>query len=206
MVGSIYSLVGIGFIIIYKATRVINFSQGQLIAIGAMVLWAFATVWKLPLLLSIMLTVVLMALLGAAIEYLFLRRMIGQPIMSLIILTIGLSVLLDNLIYPIFGATERACPRIFPSPSGGLHFFGFNIYYGYLFSFGIALVMMAIFLYFFHTRTGILMRAVADGQDIARSCGVKVGHIFRLVWIISAISAMIGGVLSGSVKALPLTP
>lgn len=199
LLGCVYSLVAIGFVIIYKSSGVINFAQGHLLAFGALVLWTFIGALGFPLWIGGLLTILLAAFLGVIIEYLTIRPMTGQPLMAVIVMTIGLAAFLTSLMPCLFGATEKAYPHIFPK--GGLQIGSLIISYEYLFSFIMALVMVAIFLYFFHrTKLGLLMRAVADGHDCARSCGVKVGIIFRWTWAIAAVSAMIGGYLLGSIE------
>jgi branched-chain amino acid transport system permease protein len=201
MLGGIYSLIALGFVIIYKSSGVINFAQGHLVAVGALLLWTFLKPLGLPLWLGGLVTLICMALLGVFIEYLTIRPMTGQPLMAVIVMTIGLAALIDSLMPPIFGAVEKAYPPTFPS--GGLQISGLSISYEYLFSFLTALVMVAVFLYFFHrTRLGLSMRAVADGHDTARSCGIRVGATFRWAWAIAAVSAMIGGFLLGNIESV----
>jgi len=199
MLGGVYSLVALGFVIIYKSTGVINFAQGQLLAIGALILWSFLVPLGLPLWAAGLSAIVCTGVLGVLIEHMTIRPMTGQPLMAVIVMTIGLAALFDSLIPPIFGGVERAYPSIFPS--GGLQIWLLSVSYEYLCSFIVALAMVGFFLYFFHrTRKGITMRAVADGHDTARSCGIKVGTIFSWVWVIASVSAMIGGFLLGSIE------
>jgi len=201
MVGGVYSLVAIGFVIIYKSTGVINFAQGQLLAIGALILWSFVVPMGLPLWMAGLMSIISTGILGIIIERLTIRPMTGQPLMAVIVMTIGLAALFDSLIPPIFGGVERAYPTYFPV--SGMKIWKLSISYEYLFSFIIASTMVGFFLYFFHkTRWGIMMRAVADGHETARSCGIMVGNIFSLAWIIAAISAMIGGFLLGSIESV----
>lgn len=201
MLGSVYSLAAIGFVIIYKSSGIINFAQGHLLALGALILWTFISALGLPLWLGGFLAILLTAFIGVIIEYLTIRPMTGQPLMAVIVMTIGLAAFLSSLIPCLFGGTEKAYPHIFPK--GGLQIWRLVISYEYLFSFFIALGMMAIFLYFFyHTKIGLLMRAVADSHDCARSCGVKVEAVFRWTWGIAAVIAMIGGYLIGSIESV----
>jgi branched-chain amino acid transport system permease protein len=137
------------------------------------------------------------------IEHLTIRPMTGQPIVSVIIMTLGIATLFDSLMAAIFGTVERSLPATFPT--GGLSIRGISLAYEYLFSFIIASAMVGFFLYFFqYTRLGLNMRAVADGHDKARSCGVKVGAVFRLAWAISASSAMAGGFLLGNIESVSI--
>jgi len=201
MLGGVYSLVALGFVIIYKSTGVINFAQGQLLTIGAMVLWSFLVPLSLPFWAACLLSLGCMAILGMLIERFCIRPMTGQPIMAVVVMTIGLSTFLDSLIPSVFGGVERAYPPLFPG--GGIFFMGLSASYEYLLSFIMAILLVFIFLYFFHyTRKGIIMRAVADGHDIARSCGVRVGSIFSLSWVIACVSVTIGGFLLGSIESV----
>jgi len=203
MLGAVYSLIALGFVIIAKSSGVINFAQGQLVAIGALILWTFSIALGLPLWVSLVLSIAFCALLGMGIEHLTIRPMTGQPIVSVIIMTLGIATLFDSLMAAIFGTVERSLPATFPT--GGLSIRGISLAYEYLFSFIIASAMVGFFLYFFqYTRLGLNMRAVADGHDKARSCGVKVGAVFRLAWAISASSAMAGGFLLGNIESVSI--
>lgn len=199
MLGGVYSLVALGFVIIYKSSRIINFAQGHLVAVGALILWSFVKPLGLPLWLGAILATLCMVILGVIIEHLAMRPMTGQPLMAVIVMTIGLAALLDSLMPSIFGAVEKAYPPTFPV--GGIHFFRLSISYEYLFSFFTAAAMVGVLLCFFQrTRIGLSMRAVADGHDIARSCGIKVGSIFSWAWAIAAVSSMAGGFLLGNIE------
>lgn len=201
MLGGVYSLVALGFVIIYKSTGVINFAQGQLLAVGALIAWSLMVPLGLPLWLAGLLAVVCSAVLGILIERLTIRPMTGQPLMAVIVMTIGLAALLDSLIPPIFGGVEKAYPPLLPS--GGLCIWGLSISYEYLLSFICALVLFCIFLHFFHfTRQGITMRAVSDGHETARSCGIRVGTVFSTAWAIAAVSALAGGYLLGNIQSV----
>ena len=201
MLGGVYSLVALGFVVIYKSTGVINFAQGQLLAIGAFILWSLLVPLGLPLWAAGLCAIACTGLFGAIVERLTIRPMTGQPLMAVIVMTIGLAALFDSLIPPVFGGVEQSYPSIFPE--GGLLLWQLSISYEYLCSFMFALAMVAFFLYFFHhTRQGMTMRAVADGHDTARSCGIKVGTIFSSAWVIASLSAMVGGFLLGSIESV----
>lgn len=201
MLGGVYSLVALGFVIIYKSTGVINFAQGQLLAIGALIAWSFMVPLGLPLWAAGILSVGCCALIGILIERFTIRPMTGQPLMSVIVMTIGLATLLDSLVPPIFGGVEKAYPPVVPG--GGLYMWEVSISYEYLMSFIAAVLLVCVFLYYFHfTRQGITMRAVSDGHDTARSCGVRVGTIFAIAWAIAAVSALAGGYLVGNITSV----
>jgi len=201
MLGSIYSLVALGFVIIYKSSGVINFAQGHLVALGALILWTFLMKLGLPLWMGGLLAILSMAFLGVIVEHLTIHPMTGQPLMAVIVMTIGLAAFLASLMPCVFGALEQAYPSIFPK--GGMKIWRLIISYEYFWGFLTALGMVSIFLYFFrYTKLGLLMRAVADGHNSARSCGIKVEVIFRWSWAIAAVSAMIGGFLLGNIESV----
>ena len=99
VVGSIYALSGLGFVLIYKSSRVLNIAHGQFIALGAFITYAL-TVWLyIPIYISFLLSAVITFLVAMSVERIFLRRLIGEPIISVIMVTIGLMSILDGLIY-----------------------------------------------------------------------------------------------------------
>lgn len=201
MVGAIYSLVTIGFVIIAKASGIVNFAQGQLVSAGAMILWAFAVGLGLPLWVAWLVSVPCCALLALLLEHFAIRPMTGQPVVSVIIMTLGIATLLDSFLAATFGTVERAFPPTFPT--GGWMLMGVSVPSEYIISFVLSVMMVGFFLYFFqYTRLGLNMRAVADGHDKARSCGIKVGVTFKLAWVISAVSALMGGFLLGNIESV----
>ncbi|MEJ2716944.1 MAG: branched-chain amino acid ABC transporter permease [Deltaproteobacteria bacterium] len=119
MLGGVYSLVALGFVIIYKSTGVINFAQGQLLAIGALIVWSFMVPLGMPFWVAGLLSVLCGASLGIVIERLTIRPMTGQPLMAVIVMTIALATFLDSAIPPIFGSEEEAFPTLLPT--GGLY-------------------------------------------------------------------------------------
>ncbi len=201
MLGGIYSLVALGFVVIYKSTGILNFAQGQMLAVGAFILWSLVVRLSLPLWAAGLLGAVCTAILGFIIERLTIRPMTGQPIWAVIVMTVGLGTFFDGVIPAVFGGEEQAFPHYFPI--GGVRIWELSISYEHLYSFLAAWVMVGFFLYFFYcTRWGLLMRAVADGHDRARSCGIKVGTVSSWAWMIAAVSAMTGGFLIGSIESV----
>lgn len=128
VLGLVYALAALGFVLIYKASRVVNFAQGQFIAIGAfLAYWAMVALGA-PFLLAAALALALTALLGFGVERVFLKRMVGQPIISVIMATIGLASLLDGLIHLTpFGAGNFSYPAFLPS--GGVALLGVQVSY-----------------------------------------------------------------------------
>ena len=117
VVGTLYGVVAMSFVLIYKATQVVNFAQGELLLIGAWVCWALLTKYQVPFWLGMPLTLVFMFVFGIAIQIVILRPMIGEPIISVIMVTIGLSTVFQAALKWIFGVNPQPFPRVFTSQS-----------------------------------------------------------------------------------------
>lgn len=208
--GAIYALVALGFVLIYKSSDVINFAQGELLLVGAYVTYFFVAQMGLNWPLGVFLALAVAVLIGVIIERLVLRPMIGEPIISVIMVTIGLASLMRAIVLAIWSPI----PRSFPSfiPSGTVDVFGLMVSADRLWAIGLAVAMLGIFTIFFRrSPEGIAMRAVADDQQAALSMGISVQRIFAIAWSISAVTATIAGMLlanivgvSGSISALGL--
>ena len=204
VLGLVYALAALGFVLIYKASRVVNFAQGQFIAIGAfLAYWAMVALGA-PFLLAAALALALTALLGFGVERVFLKRMVGQPIISVIMATIGLASLLDGLIHlPPFGAGTFSHPAFLPS--GGVALLGAQVSYPQLLALGFTLAFLALFTWFFQRSTlGIAMRSVADDQMAAMSLGVSVEKVFALAWAAAGLTAAAAGIVVGTIAGLNL--
>ena len=125
--------------------------------------------------------------------------MIGEPVISVIMLTLGLSSLLRAVVQGIWGTDTRPFPPVFPSEP--VHLGPFPVSQGYLWSVGcVALLLLAFALFFKYSRAGIAMRATAFSQQVALSMGISVRRIFALSWSIAAVVSAVGGVLLGAVR------
>ena len=194
--GGIYALIALGFVLIYKASKVLNFAQGELVMVGGFICLALSEF--LPLWASIVLAVILSALLGFLIEKAVLKPLIGEPILSVIMVTLGLAYMMRGLVLAIWGPDIRAFPQLFPP--GAFNIYGIVIPYVYLGGLLLSIAAIAIFILFFtRTTMGVAMRAVADDQSAAMSLGVSVEKVFAISWAISAMVAAIGGILVGNI-------
>jgi branched-chain amino acid transport system permease protein len=197
--GSIYSLVALGFVVIYKSTSVLNFAQGEFLMLGAYVCLSLAVQYQLPFAVAFLLTLVFSAALGILTERLILRPMIGEPVISLIMVTLGLSALLKAVVQALWGTDLRPFPNIFPATPVQLG--PLPVSQGYLYSTASVAVLLLIFTLFFKfTRAGIAMRATAFSQQVSLSMGISVKRIFALSWSIAAVVSAIGGVLLAGVR------
>ena len=198
--GSIYSLVALGFVLIYKATSILNLAQGEFLMVGAYICLSITLDFGLNFVASFMLTMVFSVILGLAVERLVLRPLIGEPIISVIMVTLGLTYILRGLVIMIWGNDTRQF-NIFPEQP--VDFWGVKLTYLYLYSLGISLVLLTVFAIFFkYARTGIFMRAVADHQTAAQSMGISVRGVFAMSWCISAVVSSIGGILVGNIAGV----
>lgn len=179
-VGSIYALVAIGFVLIYKSTRVLNFAQGELMMIGTYFAYTLTTYYQIPLPIAFALTFLFSIFLGMLLERFFLRPMIGEPIISVIMLTLGLSVLLFSVMGIIWGPEDKIFPKMFMDstwyPLGlSVSQIDISIICG-------ALLLLILFSIFFkYSSLGLQMQAVACNQDFASLSGVSVKRVFRIL-------------------------
>ena len=199
VIGSIYALVGLGFVIIYKSSSILNFAQGEFLMLGAYVCVAIVVRYHVPILAAFVLTLAFAAILGVLLERVLLRPMIGEPVISVIMLTLGLASVLKAIVQGIWGTETIAYPQIFPTAPvmiGPL-----PVSQGYLWSMGSVAILLVLFSIFFkYTRDGIAMRATAFSQQVALSMGISVKRIFALAWSIAAVVSAVGGVLLGGVR------
>ncbi len=203
MNGAIYGLVAIGFVLIYKSSSVLNFSQGYMLLLGAYIFWFFRGSLKLALLPSLLLALSSGFLMGILIERLTLRPLIGQPLISMITVTIFLSLVLEGLVSLIWGTYPLQQVTTFSR--GSVKVGNIVLTTENLFAFGLALgSMLALIIFFRYTRIGLAMRGVAEGHQIMQSMGISVRRIFSISWGIAGIAATIGGVLMGATLGFQL--
>lgn len=199
IIGSIYALVGLGFVIIYKSSSILNFAQGEFLMLGAYVCLAIFTTAKVPFLAAFALTLCFSIVLGVLTERILLRPMIGEPVISVIMLTLGLSSVLKAVVQAFWGTDTRPYPELFPTAP--VQIGPLPVSQGYLYSLGSVAALLVLFsLFFKYTRAGIAMRATAFSQQVALSMGISVKRMFALAWSIAAVVSAVGGVLLGGVR------
>ena len=198
VVGSIYALVALGFVIIYKSSGVLNFAQGEFLLLGGYVFWAMLE-GHAPWPYAVGLTVLFSIVLGLALERLVLRPMIGEPIISVIMVTLGLSSVLRAIVLGIWGTDTRPYPELFSTQP--IQLGPIPISRGYLFSMLFSAALLVAFTLFFRfSRIGIAMRATAFSQEVAQSMGISVRRIFAVSWSIAAVVSALGGILLGALR------
>jgi branched-chain amino acid transport system permease protein len=211
MLGSIYALVALGWVLIYKCSGVLNLAMGELTMIGGYVCLTLYGMFvaqmpqvalTYPFLLALACTLVVGLLLGLLTERIFLRKMIGEPILAVIMVTVGLSFFFKGVIFMIWPTdTQIFEPRLFPIEN--IIILGIPIGSIYLWSFIASLFLMVIFICFFkYTRWGLSMQACADDEMAALSLGVSAKFVYALAWAIAFMSAGVGGTLLGNINGL----
>jgi branched-chain amino acid transport system permease protein len=199
VVGGIYAMVALGFVLIYKSSRVINFAQGEFLMIGAYASLALITAAQIPPIPAFLLTLGFAVALALLVERLVLRPLIGEPVISVIMVTFGLASVLRAIVQLFYGTDTRPFPELFsPKPV----FVGpIPIAQGYLYGFLLSLLFLGVFFLFFKfTAAGVAMRATAFDQVAALSMGVSVKRVFALAWAIAAVVSAVGGIILGSIR------
>jgi branched-chain amino acid transport system permease protein len=203
LVGLMYALCALGLVLVYKTSGVANLAQGALIMTGGYLVAWLATSLGLPMLLAILIGLAALFLFGALIERLALRRMIGQPVIMVIMLTLGLEILLRGLVPALGGASlKRLDLGISQQPLIVSDIF---INRAYLYGGGIALIAILSAALFFNSRRGVILRAVSDDQPASWAVGIRVERAIALSWGLAGITALLAGVLWGSVQGVDWT-
>jgi branched-chain amino acid transport system permease protein len=201
VVGMLYGVVAMCFVLIYKSTQVVNFAQGEFLVLGAWVCLWLVVDMQLHFAVAFIFTLVFMTIFGIILQMVVLRPLIGEPIISVIMVTIGLSIFFQSLMNWIFGNSAVAFPQVFETQS--VELFGLNIETAYLFSLVISVFIMLGFFYFFkYSRYGLAMRATAFDQQVAQSLGISVKSVFAMAWAISAVVSGIAGIVIGLVNSV----
>ena len=201
--GGVYGLIALGFVLIYKATSVLNLATGEFMTMGAFVCLTVLTQASAPFWIALPATLLFAALLGVVVERVVLRPLIGEPVIAVIMVTIGLGSILKGITHLIWSPEYRSFPQIFPPQPLDL---GFAIVpSGLLWGFIFALLCTAIFTFIFRfTRTGLAMRATAANQQAALSMGISVKGVFALSWSFAAITAAVGGIIIGNISGISI--
>lgn len=199
--GAVYALVALGFVLIYKASDVINFAQGEFLVVGAYVCYGMIVQVGMPWSIGVLVTMLVAAVLGVLVERFVLRPLIGEPIISVIMVTIGLASLLEAIVSGIWGTTARPFPGFLPSQT--IQIGSAVVPADRIIAIGLAALFFIIFSLFFRfSREGIAMRATADDQQAALSMGISVKRVFALAWSIAAITAAVAGILVANIVGI----
>ena len=200
--GFLYALSALGFVMIFKSSSVLNFAHGELLAIGAFLFLVLSTWAKLPIALAFVLTLIGSFALGFIVERFFLRPLIGEALIQVIMLTVGLAAMFKGLMLFVFGGDIHQYVDFLPEGLT-LHLGTISVPSVYVATFIIGIIFLLLFGFFFkYSSQGIYMRSVADNQPAALSLGVHVRRVFALSWAIAALVCAMSGIVLGIINGI----
>ncbi len=204
MTGGIYALVAIGWVLIYKCSGVLNLAMGELTLVGAFITISFYSI-GIPFLAAIFISLVIGFILGLITERVFLDKLIGESILSTIMLTVGLSFFFKGIIQLIWGVDNYIFkPPVFSIDSISVGPILFKEVF--LWSFVAAIILLIIFVSFFkYTRWGLAMQATADDEMAALSLGISARFVYSIAWAIAFMAAGVGGTLLGNLSGVNIS-
>jgi len=197
LVGGVYALIALGFVLVFKSSLVLNLAHGQMIAVLAYFLYYMLDSWGLSDWIGILLIIPCGAVLGFLIERLAVRPLLGQPFLSVLMMTLMVGFLLKGVRYLVWGADSFTLPF---TPRGQWEIGPVNVIPATAISFVAAMVLfLALLLLFRYTKVGLSMRVVAADHEVAQSLGIRVKRVFSLSWALSGAFAAVCGILVGMV-------
>lgn len=200
LAGLMYALVAMGIVLIYKSSSVPNLAQGALTMLGPYLVLAFAGKFGVSMWVAIPLAIVSMFAIGVAIERVALRRLAGRPIVMILMMTLGIDIFLRATALTVWGGSGRNMPiGISDAP---LFLGPVLVNRAYAIGAGVTLALFAVSMFFFRTRMGVVLRAIADDYTASWSVGISVERGVALSWALSAVAATAAGVLWGSVQTV----
>ena len=201
LIGLLYSLIAMGFVVIYRASKVFNFAQGELVVFGGFLVWWLVVSVGLPLWIGVPLAFAAAALFGLAIERIFFARLVGESVFAMVMVTIGLLILIRGVVLLVFGPQVRPFPIVFPLQPFivGDILVPRSLLYG-----GVITVAVGFGLawFFNRTRPGLKMTAVAEDHQVAMSLGISVRGSIAFAWVLGAMLSTLGAVIYLSGKSL----
>ena len=201
-VGLIYGLIALGFVLIYKSSQIFNFAQGEMVMIGAYLTWSILVQFGAPVWLGMIVVFVIVGTVGYSLERFPLRKMIGQPVLATIMVTMGIAVFLHGLTILLW-ANDIGIkfPPLITEKTITIANIPFsNVVIG---SFLIVVTLVVLLsLFFAYSRTGLHMRAAAENHQLAQSMGIRVTRAIAQSWAIAAIVSTVGGFLLGYLRGI----
>ena len=201
MIGLMYALIALGFVLIYKATDAINFAQGEFVMFAGFLAAGAIDIGGAPFLLGALLAIAGMVAMGFGLERVVLRPLIGRPVIAVVMATIGLAAVLRGTATLAFGAGNRSIEL--PIGDEPIDLGPVLLSPVQLVGAGVSIIFLAIFTWFFlKSRIGIAMRAVADSQQVAMAMGIDVRRYFALAWAMAGVVSALGGVVWGAMLSV----
>jgi len=199
--GGLYALTGLAFVLIYKATKVVNIAIGEMLMIGAYIFFALSVGMSLPIWLAIPCALLASGVFGALVERSVIRPMLGEAPISSFMVTVGLASILVGLVELIWTADQQRLPEFLPNKhiEIGQAFISPKIFYGFWIA---VLLIGGVLLLFRFWRGGVALRATASDQAAAYSVGINVPRVFSLSWVAAATIAGVAGIVVGSIGGI----
>ncbi|MGK0477001.1 MAG: branched-chain amino acid transport system permease protein [Ilumatobacter sp.] len=198
--GSIYAIVALGFVLVFKSTDVLNLAHGEFLMLGSYFSVTILVTQQVNFFLGLLIVLIVMAGFGLFIHYGIMRRMVGQSFFAIVLATIGIATIIRAVLLILYGPAERG--RMTVLPQGNFELAGARINYVDLIVFGVVALCVALFFAFFkYTRLGLHMRAVADDLEAAAAMGIDPDRIYAMTWATALAMAGLGGLLFGHVTA-----
>ena len=195
--GSVYACIALGFVLIFKATDIFNFAQPELMMLGAYMAFTLIIYLKLPFLVAFFVVLILMGLIAAIMEMMVVRPMVGEPVLAVIMVTLGLANVLRGLTGLIWGYEELQFPT--PFPDEPILIFGAAVNQAEIYTIiATGILLIVFFLFFKYSDSGISMRATAEDTSTAFLMGINVKRVFTASWVIASVVATIAGIFLAS--------
>lgn len=201
-VGLIYGLLALGFVLIYKSSKIFNFAQGEMVMVGAFLTWTFLGLYQFPVLPGFLFAFGIAGLVGYALERFPFRAMIGQSAEAIVMVTLGIAVFLRGLAILLWADfIGIKFPNIFDEKT--INILQIPISSGVIWNLAIVFAVVIILsLFFLYTRTGLHMRAAAESHQVAQSMGIRVTRAIAQSWAVAAIISTMGGFLLGYMRGI----
>ena len=197
--GPIYGIVALGFVLVFKSTGVLNLAQGDFLMLGAYLSVTMLVSYDSGFLIAIVAVSLVMGALGLLIHFSVMKRLVGQPFFSIVLVTIGVGIVIRAFILMIYGPIEKG--RLNALPSGSFEIGSARILWASVVIVGIiAVILVAFMLFFRYTRLGLHIRAVADNLEAAAAQGIRPDTVYAMTWGVSLALAGIAGLLYGNVN------
>jgi branched-chain amino acid transport system permease protein len=195
--GSIYALVALGFVVVFKSTGTINFAHGGFVLLGAYLTYNYSVTWDLPFIVAMLMAMITMAILAVILERLVLRKLVGRPAFTVIMVTLGLLILIQQVQLTIWSDSDVLLDDPWGDKQwelGGVVITQVR-FFTVIFA---AIVVVGFFLFFRLSAWGVAMRAAAIDQEAAMAQGISVARVFAISWAIAGVVAVVAGVMLGA--------
>ena len=199
--GLVYALIALGFVLIFKCTGIFNLAVGEMMVFGGYLCYFFSVQLGVPLWGAVVLTVIGAGVVGLITNRLFIRPLIGQPVIAMVFITLALGSIIIGTIVLLWGSATLFVPRLFPA--GGISILGSTLGWNYI-GFGVVSLVLLIGLlaFFRYSRIGLSMMAISEDQQAAQALGVSVKRIVMVAWVIGITTAAIGGIMLTSLTSV----